>query len=193
MLLSREIRMSELVNTIKICALCRLSEARLCTVPGDGDLNSKIVFVGEAPGSKEDEFGKPFVGSAGTLLNSALENVGLARSDMYITNIVKCRPPRNRRPRNDEIETCSKYLDTQLEILSPKILAPMGNSALKHVFKRFNLGKSVIGDVHGKSFPVDFSWGSGIVFPLYHPAAILYNRTLEDTFQVDLKQMQNLL
>jgi DNA polymerase len=191
--LSREIRMNEIIYTISMCELCRLSETRQNTVPGDGVLTSKIVLIGEAPGNKEDEHGKPFVGSAGKLLNSSLDYIGLSRSNVYITNIVKCRPPRNRRPHKSEITTCSKYLDSQLEIISPKILAPMGNSALRHIFNRFDLGRSVIGEVHGKSFSVDFSWGSGIVFPLYHPAAILYNRALEYTFRNDLLYMLKLL
>ena len=191
--LLKETLMSEVADAIRICERCRLHEGRLNTVPGEGDLSSPVVLVGEAPGRKEDESGRPFVGYAGKLLDAALERVGLTRSQIYITNVVKCRPPGNRRPRSDEVATCTRFIDEQLRILAPRVVAPMGNSALRHVFKRFELGRSVIGEVHGKPHQVAFSWGEGVVFPLYHPAAILYNRSLETELHADLEAMVTLL
>lgn len=161
---------------------------------GEGNIESPLVFVGEAPGRKEDESGRPFVGSAGKLLDAALESAGLSRSRVYITNVVKCRPPGNRRPRSDEVETCTgTYLDEQLGIIAPRVVAPMGNSALRHIFARFGLGRSSIGEVHGRPHPVEFGWGEGVVFPLYHPAAILYNRSLEAELHADLEALVVLL
>jgi DNA polymerase len=185
--------MSDITDAIRVCERCRLHEGRLNTVPGEGDLSSPVVLVGEAPGRKEDESGRPFVGSAGRLLDAALERVGLTRSQVYISNVVKCRPPRNRRPRSDEVATCTRFIDEQLGILAPRVVAPMGNSALSHVFGRFGLGRAVIGEVHGRAYPVAFDWGEGMVFPLYHPAAILYNRALEVELQADLEAMVALL
>ena len=133
------------------------------------------------------------MGSAGKLLVAALERVGFTRSQVYISNVVKCRPPGNRRPRSDEVATCTRFIDEQLGILAPLVVAPMGNSALRHVFRRFGLGRAVIGEVHGRPHNMSFSWGEGIVFPLYHPAAILYNRSLESELHADLEAMVALL
>jgi DNA polymerase len=191
--LLRKIRMNNVADAVRVCERCRLHEGRLNAVPGEGDLDSKVVLVGEAPGRKEDESGRPFVGSAGKLLDAALERVGLTRSQVYISNIVKCRPPGNRRPRSDEVATCTRFIDEQLRILTPLVVAPMGNSALRHVFGLFGLGRAVIGEVHGKPLNVFFSWGEGVVFPLYHPAAILYNRGLESELHADLEAMVALL
>ncbi len=185
--------MSAIADAARTCERCRLHEGRLNSVPGEGDLFSSVVLVGEAPGRKEDESGRPFVGSAGKLLDAALEHVGLTRPRIYITNVVKCRPPGNRRPRSDEVATCTGYLDEQLAIMAPRVVAPMGNSALRHVFNRFGLGRAVIGEVHGKPHPLDFDWGEGVVFPLYHPAAILYNRSLEADLHADLEALVALL
>ena len=185
--------MSEVADAIRVCERCRLHEGRLNTVPGEGNLCSPVVLVGEAPGRKEDESGRPFVGSAGKLLDAALKRVGLPRSQVYISNVVKCRPPGNRKPRSDEVATCTSFIDEQLAILAPRVVAPMGNSALRHVFRRFGLGRAVIGEVHGRPHPVAFGWGEGVVFPLYHPAAILYNRSLEAELHADLEALVALL
>jgi DNA polymerase len=191
--LPKETQMSDVVNAIRVCERCRLHEGRLNTVPGEGDLSSPVVLVGEAPGRKEDESGRPFVGSAGKLLDVALERVGLTRSQVYISNVVKCRPPGNRRPRSDEVTACTRFIDEQLGIIAPRVIAPMGNSALRHVFRRFGLGRAVIGEVHGSPHSVSFGWGEGVVFPLYHPAAILYNRSLEVELHADLEALVALL
>jgi len=191
--LPKETRMSDVANAIRVCERCRLHEERLNTVPGEGDLSSTVVFVGEAPGRKEDESGRPFVGSAGKLLDVALKRVGLTRSQVYISNVVKCRPPGNRRPRSDEVAACTRFIDEQLGIIAPRVIAPMGNSALHHVFRRFGLGRAVVGEVHGRPHYVSFGWGEGVVFPLYHPAAILYNRSLEVELHADLEALVALL
>lgn len=186
--------MSDIADAARTCERCRLHEGRLNAVPGEGDICSPVVLVGEAPGRKEDESGRPFVGSAGKLLDAALECVGLTRSQVYITNVVKCRPPGNRRPRLDEVAICTNlFLDEQLGLLAPRVIAPMGNSALHHVFRRFGLDRAVIGEVHGRPHSVAFSWGEGVVFPLYHPAAILYNRSLEAELHADLEALVALL
>ena len=162
-------------------------------VVGGGNLDSPLVLVGEAPGRKEDEQGKPFVGSAGKLLDGMLEEAHLERSKLFITNIVKCRPPKNRRPLSEEVRACSAHLETLLGIISPRVIAPMGNSSVGHFLRMFGLEKSKIGDIHGSVFRVEASWGDVILFPLYHPAAVLYNRTLEQELRDDFASLKRLL
>lgn len=185
--------MQAVEERIEGCRLCRLCESRTKPVPGEGDLNSPAVFVGEAPGRREDEQGRPFVGSAGRFLDAMLGHAGLERGDVYITNVVKCRPPKNRRPRADEMLECAAYLGEQLSIIRPRILAPMGNSSASHFLKMFGLERASIGKVHGKAFEVQASWGPVVIFPLYHPAAVLYNRRLEPELRGDFESLKGLL
>jgi DNA polymerase len=126
-------------------------------------------------------------------LDGALESVGFERRGVFITNVVKCRPPGNRRPRADEVAECAVFLDEQLGVLEPRVVAPMGNSALRYFFGRFGLGRAAIGEVHGEGFTVGFPWGEGLLFPLYHPAAVLYNRGLGEVLEEDLGAMVSLL
>ncbi len=186
-------RMDKLVTDVLSCHSCELYECRQNPVLGEGDLGSPVVFVGEAPGRKEDETGRPFVGSAGRMLDQFLRHVGLERGDVYITNIVKCRPPGNRRPRSDEILTCTPYLEKQLDIISPRILAPLGNSATGYIMKQFGLKRSRIGEVHGKIVPAEAPWGPVVILPLFHPAAVLYNRKLENAMKNDFESLKRLL
>lgn len=173
--------------------MCALSEGRLNPVVGEGSLDSLVVFVGEGPGRKEDETGRPFVGSAGKLLDQLLAHIGLDRSEVYITNVVKCRPPGNRRPKSGEVRSCTPYLEEQLTVISPRVIAPMGNSAAGHLLKMYDLERASIGEIHGRPFNVEVQWGSVTVFPLYHPAAVLYNRELEAELKMDFEALSELL
>ncbi|MCW4049181.1 MAG: uracil-DNA glycosylase [Candidatus Bathyarchaeota archaeon] len=174
------------------CTRCSLCETRINVVVGSGNLDSDIVLVGEAPGRKEDESGLPFVGSAGKLLDELLGGAGLDRADICIMNIIKCRPPKNRRPKKAEVRACESYLENQLKIMKPRIVAPMGNSALAYFFDRFNLGKAVVGDVHGERYVIEAPWGEITMIPLYHPAAAIYNRSLMDELKEDMKKIAGL-
>ena len=178
---------------VRGCHLCALSEGRLNPVVGEGSLDSPVVFVGEGPGRKEDETGRPFVGSAGKLLDQLLARIGLDRSEVYITNVVKCRPPGNRRPKSGEIRTCAPYLDEQLAAISPRVVAPMGNSAAAHLLRRYGLGRASIGEIHGRALDAEAPWGRAVLFPLYHPAAVLYNRGLEAELTGDFESLGGLL
>jgi uracil-DNA glycosylase family 4 len=186
-------RLEEVSREVVACSLCGLYEGRLNPVPGEGDPDSPVVFVGEAPGREEDEQGRPFVGSAGRLFDRLLGEAGMEREGVYITNILKCRPPGNRRPKSGEIAACSKHLERQLEIIVPTVISPMGNSATGHLMRRFGLKRRSIGRVHGKLYPVEAPWGRAYVFPLYHPAAVLYNRRLEDELRLDLEALMGIL
>ena len=173
-------------SEVRVCTKCVLYKARKLAVPGDGPVDAKVMFVGEGPGAQEDLTGRPFVGSAGKLLAELLASIGLVRSSVFITNIVKCRPPDNRPPRKTETETCvSLYLEPQIRIINPKIIVPLGTPAIK----------TLMGDdysataVHGKVFRRD----NRLFLPLYHPAAALYDVRLKETMLGDMKLLRELL
>ena len=171
-------------RAVSVCVECSLSETRNRAVPGEGPTNAQVLFVGEAPGYNEDMQGKPFVGRAGTFLNELLKSVQLERGDVFITNIVKCRPPNNRDPEPTEIAACKKYLDKQIELLEPKIIVTLG----KHSLNKFLPGQK-IGLHHGKSQVID----GQIVLPLYHPAAALHNGSLRNVILNDFKEVRKVL
>ncbi len=149
------------------CTKCRLAETRTQVVYGVGSPTAELLFIGEGPGFHEDKQGEPFVGAAGQLLNRMLGGIGLERADVYIANVVKCRPPGNRDPRPDEIEACTPYLREQIDLIDPRVVVTLGNWAT-----RFILGKPElsISRVRGGKFP----WNGRIVIPTFHPAAILH-------------------
>lgn len=185
-------RMDALRDRARICTRCVLWESRTNAVVGSGCLDAEFVLVGEAPGKTEDELGLPFVGRAGKVLDEILGEAGLSRDDVFVMNLVKCRPPKNRRPKSGEIRSCEPYLVEQLEIIEPKVIAPMGNSPLAYFFRRHGLGGAVIGNVHGKAYKIDERWGEATLFPLYHPAAAIYNRRLTETLGQDMKRLAGL-
>lgn len=185
--------MERISSKINECHSCELANSRKKIVTGDGNLSARLILVGEAPGRKEDESGLPFVGNAGKILDEILESSGLSRSEIYITNILKCRPPRNRRPKKTEISLCEGFLVKQLELIRPLIIAPMGNSSLSYFQNMFGLEKFNIGASHGKVFEVKASWGSVKLIPLYHPAAAIYRRELLNELLTDMRLVATLL
>lgn len=185
-------RMDALRDRAQSCTRCELWESRTNAVVGSGSLDAEIVLVGEAPGRAEDESGLPFVGRAGKLLDDILGKAGLSKDDVFIMNVVKCRPPNNRRPKKVEMRSCEPYLVEQLEIIEPRVIAPMGNRPLSYFFRRFGLGGAVIGGVHGEEYRVDAKWGRVTLFPLYHPAAAIYNRGLTEMLEEDMKRLAGL-
>jgi len=184
--------MNQITAEARSCLECSLGDTRKNVVVGSGSLDAEIVLIGEAPGRKEDESGLPFVGSAGKLLDELLDSAGLRREDIFIGNILKCRPPGNRRPKKGEVEACEVYLMRQLEIIKPRVIAPMGNSALSYFQRRFGLDEAVIGDAHGSVFDVETSWGKVKLVPLYHPAAAIYRRQLLGDLEKDMKKLTEL-
>ncbi len=167
--MDKEEVMKKIATRIESCKSCRLFETRTQVVVGEGALNSPIMFVGEGPGEEEDKSGRPFVGRAGRLFDKILESVKLNRSDVYITNVVKCRPPKNRVPMPDEVSACEHYLMAQIELINPKIVVPLGATAMK-----FFLGNEVksITAARGRLF----EWKGGIkIFPMFHPSYLLRN------------------
>jgi len=162
------------------CKSCDLCKNRTNAVPGDGDSKASIMFVGEAPGRNEDEKGKPFVGMAGKILDETLTKVGLVRSRVYITNVVKCRPPGNRVPTEDERRTCKDYLEREISIISPKIICILGRTAYQSLLG----GNSILGN-RGKFIQKD----NRLYFLTVDPAAIIYNNKLRKVLELDLETL----
>lgn len=175
-------RMTEIlceIDDVLRCPRCDLSLSRTNVVVGSGPLDARVMLIGEAPGRNEDKQGKPFVGSAGKVLNTVLEGAGIRREDVYIANVVKCRPPENRVPRKDEIDACSVYLKKQLEVIAPQYVVLLGKTAAESFLSR----KVRMAEEHGKPFKHD----GMTVMITYHPAAIIYNRKLKDAIESDFK------
>lgn len=180
----------ELERRIRTCTLCRLHSSRENAVPGEGPLDAEILFCGEAPGYNESLQGKPFVGSAGKFLNELLQIAKLRREDVYITNIVKCRPPRNRVPLDDEIETCTtNYLQKQFAMIKPKLVIALGRTAAGALFE-----KSVImGKEHGKLLDCTYAGLKFKLFITYHPAAALYGAEAREKLKADFEKLRQIL
>jgi DNA polymerase len=167
------------------CQRCSLALTRTTLVFGVGDPHARLMFVGEAPGRNEDLKGEPFVGAAGKLLDGLLEGIGLARSEVYIANVLKCRPPGNRDPLTEEIETCTPFLTEQIRLIAPSVIGTLGNFATRYV-----LGTDLpISAVRGRLFRI----GGQRVVPVFHPAAALYDRTKHNVLVDDFKRLRSVL
>ena len=166
------------------CTKCELSKTRTNSVPGKGDFKSDVIFVGEAPGKNEDKNGEPFIGIAGKKLSAALEGAGISRDKVYITNIVKCRPPKNRVPKTNERETCQDYLKQEIAIIKPKLICILGNTAFNSL-----LGGSEIMKFRGKIVQKD----NQLYFLTVHPAATIYNQKLIDVLNEDIVKLFELV
>ena len=171
------------------CTRCRLAEGRTQVVFGVGDPEADLMFVGEAPGFHEDKQGFPFVGQAGKLLDQLLGGIGMSREDVYIANVIKCRPPGNRDPMPDEIEACESHLFKQVELIQPKLVATLGNFATKLLSGK-QLG---ITRVHGQEQEVTLGGRSVLLYPIYHPAAALYTPAMLKVLQEDFARIPELL
>jgi DNA polymerase len=178
--------LKRLEEEAKKCCKCRLCKTRTNVVFGDGDPTTNLMLVGEAPGEQEDLQGKPFVGRAGQLLNRFLNLYGVSRDKVYITNVVKCRPPNNRNPQPDEIAACYPFLEKQIELISPKVILCLGAFAARTIL---NLPeKTPISKIRGKEFKIEIGGKEVIVIPTFHPAYLLRNKRGEPEFQKDLEK-----
>ena len=171
------------------CTRCRLAEGRTQVVFGAGNPRADLMFVGEAPGFHEDKNGIPFVGQAGKLLDGLLAGVGLGRDDIFVANVLKCRPPGNRDPQADEIESCEPHLFRQIELIEPKVIATLGNFATKLLSGR-PLG---ITRVHGQEQMLTIAGRSVVLYPLYHPAAALYTPAMLKVLEADFARLPAIL
>ncbi|MDP6070081.1 MAG: uracil-DNA glycosylase [SAR202 cluster bacterium] len=174
----------DLVREINGCEKCELSRDRQNAVPGEGSLDAEIMFIGEGPGRYEDRDGRPFVGPAGHLLDEMLAAIGLKRHDVYIANMLKCRPPRNRDPLPSELDSCTPYLDRQIEIISPSVIVCLGRFSFSNFFPNETISKA-----RGRPR----RWRDIVVFPMYHPAAALHNPKLKPAIQKDFESLPGLI
>jgi DNA polymerase len=174
---------------VSVCTRCPLSEGRTQVVVGDGALDAQLMFVGEAPGYHEDRQGIPFVGQSGKLLTSLLEGIGLRREDVFIANVLKCRPPGNRDPAPAEIRECEPHLFKQIALIRPRMVCTLGNFATKLLSGR----PDGISRVHGHELPIEIAGHRLLLYPLFHPAAALYTRAMLSTLEEDFARIPALL
>lgn len=172
--------LTEIATEISACTKCRLCKGRNKTVPGEGNSQARILFIGEGPGYNEDKQGRPFVGPAGQFLEELLASINLKRSDVFITNVVKCRPPENRDPQPDEMAACNDYLERQLEAIKPQVIVTLG----RHSMSKYFPGEK-ISAIHGRARKRD----GYICIAMYHPAAGLHQAALKDTIRTDFKKI----
>ena len=191
-MLSKEIQ--ALNAEIDTCRNCSLGSIRLNAVPGEGSSNSRVMFVGEAPGATEDSQGRPFCGKAGGVLDELLALANLKCEEVFICNILKCRPQKNRNPQETEIKTCTPFLDRQIEIIKPNVLCCLGNFASSYIMKKFGLEMKVQGimKIHGSIFIAPISYGKIRIMPLLHPAVVTYDRSKMATLKEDFLQLKNI-
>jgi DNA polymerase len=176
--------LTELYEEIALCKQCEISKYRTKVVPGEGAENAEIMFIGEAPGWHEDQQGRPFVGPAGLYLEQLLASIGLRRQQVYIANVIKCRPPDNRDPLPAEIQNCHKWLERQIELIGPKMIVTLGRYSMAMFFP----GKS-IGKIHGTAQKRD----NVVYYAMYHPAAALHQQSLRRTIEEDMLKIPQLL
>lgn len=179
-MISVQIAMQQLDAAIRQCPLCDLSKTRTKAVPGDGPTDAELMFIGEGPGFNEDRQGRPFVGAAGQFLDSMLASIGLERRQVFVTNVVKCRPPNNRDPLPAEVAACAPYLEQQIALINPLVVVTLG----RHSMARFFPGEK-ISSVHGTARLLD---GRAVV-ALYHPAAALHQQSLRTTLEEDFRKL----
>jgi DNA polymerase len=181
---SIDAQLQRIADEVNVCTKCPLHEGRTHAVPGEGPINADIMFIGEAPGRNEDQQGRPFVGQAGKLLEQLLAEIGLTRDDVWIANVVKCRPPGNRDPMPEEIAACSEYLERQIALLQPKIIATLGRYSMEKFFPGARITK-----VHGQAKRA----GNRVLIPMFHPAYILRNMAALPDAQRDMRKIPRLL
>jgi DNA polymerase len=189
--LSKKGLLDAVAKEVIVCVKCPLSKNRKNAVPGEGNPESQIMLIGEAPGQSEDIEGKPFVGAAGRFVETLLSEIGLSRDDIFICNIVKCRPPRNREPHLTEIQACTPYLDRQIKIIKPKLIVTLGNYSTAYIFSKANLPFNSITQVRGKFYHTTILDMQITIFPTFHPAAALYSAKYKEMLQRDFQLLKN--
>lgn len=191
--------LKKIKNEVLSCRKCPLyverAKNKFYSVIGEGNHQARIVFVGEAPGLNEAKTGRPFCGAAGKILDELLESAGIKREDVYITNILKDRPPENRDPQPEEIKACAPYLERQIEIIKPKIICPLGRHSMKFLMEKFGLESQLegISKIHGKLFEINNFFQRIIIIPFYHPAVATYNPNMKKILKEDFKILKTII
>jgi DNA polymerase len=176
--------LTKLYEEVAVCQRCELAGGRTNTVPGEGPETAEIMFIGEGPGFHEDQQGRPFVGAAGKFLEELLASIGLTRQEVYICNVVKCRPPGNRDPRPDEVEACRAFLDRQIELIRPKMIVTLGRFSMARYFPNAKITR-----IHGQPKRI----GNCIYYPMFHPAAALHQPKWRSVVTEDMLKIPEIL
>lgn len=182
-----------IASEVTACTKCTLWKTRKNAVPGEGNPNAQIMFIGEAPGYSEDINGKPFVGDAGKFLETLLSEIGFSRGNVFICNVLKCRPPRNREPAPSEIQTCTPYLDRQIIAIQPKFIVTLGSYSTAYIFSKANLPFSSITQMHGKFYETTLLNVQVTIFPTFHPASALYSVKYRELLHSDFQLLKSRL
>lgn len=192
---NRTRRMAQIKDEVVNLKQSPLYQWRVKPVIGEGSHYAKIMFVGEAPGRNESETGRPFCGAAGKVLDELLASIALKREDVYITNIVKDRPPQNRDPLPEEIKLYAPFLERQIEIIQPRIVVALGRFSMAYIMNKFDLAADLqpIGKIHGKAFTAQAPYGEVMIVALYHPAVALYNGKMREVLKEDFKILDKIL
>ena len=176
--------LQQIAKEVSSCEKCKLHATRKKAVPGEGPSNAKIMFVGEGPGFHENEQGRPFVGAAGKFLEELLASIGMKRSDVFIANVVKCRPPQNRDPESDELKACNDYLERQIALINPKVIVTLGRYSMEKFFPG-----AKISNIHGQARTI----GGRLVLAMFHPAAALHQPQYRSLIEQDFKRLPELI
>ncbi len=187
---SKEAVLEAVASEVRACTRCGLWKTRKNAVPGEGSADAKVMFVGEAPGYWEDVEGKPFVGDAGKFLDMLLAEMGVSRSQVFIGNVLKCRPPRNREPAPAEIEACTPYLDRQITTIKPKLIITLGNYSTAYIFSKAGLSFKGITEARGKFYQANVLGLAVTLFPTFHPAAGLYSAKYKQLLIEDFRLLK---
>ncbi len=187
-------QLKKIKDEVLTCQKCSLYKTRILPVIGEGNHQAEIMLVGEAPGASEAKVGRPFYGGAGKILDELLNAAGIKREEIYITNILKDRPPQNRDPQKEEIEACTSYLERQIEIIKPKIIGTLGNYATAYLLEKYGLKKEIqgISKIHSRVFKAEAAFGSIRIIPFYHPAVAVYNGNMKKELAKDFKILKGL-
>jgi len=190
---TKQEQLTELNDRIMKCSQCALRSTCRTVVPGEGNAEAEIMFIGEGPGQKEDELGRPFVGAAGKFLDELLGIINMKREDVYIANVIKCRAPGNRDPMPEEVEACWPWLEEQIKVIDPKLITILGRHSLERFLSSASRRKK-ISQVHGKALRRNIPGiGTRIFYALYHPAAALYNGSMRNVLIEDFKKIPAVL
>lgn len=181
---SVETTLAQIASEVKVCTLCELSRTRTHAVPGEGNLHARVMLIGEGPGWHEDQEGRPFVGNSGKFLGELISKAGLTREEVFITNVVKCRPPSNRDPLPDEIHACSLYLERQIAAIDPDVIVTLGRFSMAKYFPGERISR-----IHGEPKKI----GRRLVVPMYHPAAALHQGNLRGAIEADFAKLPRFL
>jgi DNA polymerase len=176
--------LQQIAKEVSSCEKCKLHATRKKAVPGEGPSNAKIMFIGEGPGFHENEQGRPFVGAAGKFLEELLASIGMKRSDVFIANVVKCRPPQNRDPESDELKACNDYLERQIALINPKVIVTLGRYSMEKFFPG-----AKISNIHGQARAI----GGRLVLAMFHPAAALHQPQYRSLIEQDFKRLPELI